>query len=75
MSQDELQHLISMANQINRNCHLKEPELSTEFVVTHIQQNWSRSMKQKLRQYAETDGSDLDHCAAEAARQLTFKEK
>ena len=69
MSQDELHHLIDMANQISRNSQSDDDE-GIQFVASHLQRFWARSMKAKLRAYAESDGSELEPHALAAAKRL-----
>lgn len=70
MNHSELQQLVSMANQISRNTYVRGHNESVDFVEQHLQRFWSRGMKAQLCAYAESDGSDLDECAREAALRL-----
>lgn len=71
MSTSQIQHLISMINQISSNNNYKKTDEETaEFVANHIKNFWARSMKKKILQYAEKDGSELSNASRIALTQL-----
>lgn len=70
MTDTELQRLITMANQICRNNSALDAAQASEFVASHLQRFWSRGMKQKLHDYAQSDGAELDEVAKQAALAL-----
>lgn len=72
MSNSEIQRLVSMANQISRNCSLTSENEAVAMVANHLQKFWSRAMKQALKDYASTDGQALDDTARKAAAQLVI---
>lgn len=67
MSDIELEHLIKMLNQIADNVALGEAdELIAPRVADHVTRFWAASMKQKLMQYADSDGDKLQPAAKQA---------
>ena len=57
MSNTELEHLIKMINQIADNIAAGESEeIASEQLASHIKRFWARSMKQKIIDYANSDG-------------------
>lgn len=70
MNDKQLQRLITMANQICRNSPIRDHQAAVDFVEAHLRRFWSRSMKEKLRDYAEHNGAALDEGARLAVRRL-----
>ncbi len=71
MSTSQIQHLISMINQISSNNNYKKTDEETaEFVANHVKNFWARSMKKEILQYAEKDGSELSNASRIALTQL-----
>lgn len=56
---EELQHLIEMANQIAANNNRGGEQQCAAVVENHIRQFWARPMKQKIISYLEQDGEQL----------------
>lgn len=73
MQTDELQRLVTMANQISRNSYVRGHSETVDFIESHLQRFWSRGMKSKLCAYASVDDNELDQCACEAALRLDQK--
>ena len=71
MTDNELQRLITMANQISRNNAVLSNAQACEFIASHLQKFWSRSMKQKLLTHAQQGGEGLDEATKAAALMLT----
>jgi len=60
MSNVELEHLVSMSNQIADSIAIGESDdLTAPKVAAHIKRFWARSMKAKIISYAESDGAGL----------------
>ncbi|MBL4764531.1 MAG: formate dehydrogenase subunit delta [Colwellia sp.] len=71
MSTSQIQHLISMINQISSNNNYKKSDEETaSFVANHIRSFWARSMKEQILQYAAEDGSELSNASRIALTQL-----
>ena len=71
MSTSQIQHLISMINQISRNNNYKKTDEETaEFVADHIKKFWARSMKKDILHYAAQDGSKLSNASKIAISHL-----
>jgi formate dehydrogenase subunit delta len=71
MSTTELDHLIKMVNQIGDNIAIGEDETSTApKVVEHLNRFWARPMKDKIIDYASTDGKRLNSVAKLAISKL-----
>ncbi|MBW7471885.1 formate dehydrogenase subunit delta [Marinobacter sp. M216] len=72
MSDQQLQHLIKMVNQISaNNLHHGDAEQSAEVIATHLRKFWARSMKQKIIDYAESDGLELSTVSRLAVKRLS----
>lgn len=69
MSDQQLQHLVRMVNQIAANQHGDEAQ-AAEQVATHLKKFWARSMKRQIIDYAETDGSELSPISRLAVARL-----
>ena len=71
MSDQQLQNLIKMINQISmNNLHHGEEHQAAEVVATHIKKFWARSMKQQIINYAESDGLELSPVSRLAVKRL-----
>lgn len=71
MSTSQIQHLISMINQISSNNNYKKTDEETaEFVANHIKNFWARSMKKEILHYAAEDGSELSNASRIALSHL-----
>lgn len=71
MSHTELQHLITMINQIADNIATTNSAAQTPVsVAEHIKRFWARSMKEQIVQYSEHDGQLLSPVAREAIAML-----
>jgi len=71
MSTSQIQHLISMINQISSNNNYKKSDEETaSFVANHIRNFWARSMKEQILRYATEDGSELSNASRIALTQL-----
>lgn len=72
MSDEQVQHLVRMINQISaNNLHHDSDEAAAEAVASHLRKFWARSMKQQIIQYAEDDGTALSPVSRLAVSQLT----
>ncbi|GAA5176355.1 MULTISPECIES: formate dehydrogenase subunit delta [Halomonadaceae] len=65
MSDQQLQQLIKMVNQIAANQHGEKAQ-AAQRVAMHLQKFWARSMKARIIAYLDDDGSDLSPLAREA---------
>ncbi|MEA3249991.1 MAG: formate dehydrogenase subunit delta [Pseudomonadota bacterium] len=65
MSDQQLQQLIKMVNQIAANQH-GDSSTAAQRVTTHLQKFWARSMKARIIDYLDSDGADLSPLAREA---------
>lgn len=71
MSDEQVQHLVRMINQISANhCHHGNDEAAAEAVATHLRKFWARSMKQQIIRYAEGDGAGLSAVSRLAVSRL-----
>lgn len=71
MSTSQLEHLISMINQIaSNNCYNKSDEETADFVAHHLKMFWAISMQDKLLQYMKDDGADLSNASKIALRSI-----
>lgn len=66
MSQQQ-EHNVRMLNQIAANFAWADDDEATARVLDHITRFWSPAMRQIVRAYAESDGSDLVPTARAAA--------
>jgi len=65
------QSLIKMINQIADHTSLKDgEENAAEVVASHIQKFWAQPMRADIKNYLESDGSELNALAAKAVRLL-----
>jgi formate dehydrogenase subunit delta len=53
------QQLIHMVNQIVENNQYAGAEKAAQITSTHMQKFWARSMKEDIKQYLDSDGSEL----------------
>ena len=71
MNDSELAHLIKMANQIAANANpYGGEERTAEAVASHIERFWAPSMREKLTDYAKSDGEELDQAVSSALNSL-----
>ncbi|MDF0751516.1 formate dehydrogenase subunit delta [Marinobacter sp. 71-i] len=71
MSDQQLQNLIKMINQISdNNLHHGDESEATEVVANHIKKFWARSMKQQITDYATSDGVELNSVSRLAVKCL-----
>jgi len=71
MGQYQLNSLIKMANQIAaNNTHIGDETAEAAMVANHLSKFWARSMKAQIRDYLESDGSELLPIAKKAIAQL-----
>lgn len=71
MSDQQLQNLIKMANQIGvHNLHHGDEDAAADVVADHIRKYWARSMKDQLRAYAKQDGSELSAVSRAAVTRI-----
>lgn len=60
----EIDHLIKMINQIADNIAIGEnDDVAAPKVADHVKRFWARPMKEKIIQYAESDGESLQPAA------------
>lgn len=72
MSDQQLQNLIKMINQISdNNLHHGDEGEAAEVVAAHIKKFWARSMKQQITDYATSDGVELNSVSRLAVKRLT----
>ncbi len=72
----EVEHLIKMINQIADNIAIGESdEMTVDKLVAHIKRFWARSMIQKIVEYAESDGEELQAVSKQAVAQLAAAER
>lgn len=75
MSDQQLQNLIRMINQISdNNLHHGDEGEAAEVVATHLRKFWARSMKQNIIDYAESNGAELSKVSRLAVKRLTVPE-
>ncbi|MEX2475515.1 formate dehydrogenase subunit delta [Marinobacter sp.] len=71
MSDQQLQHLVRMINQISAtNLHHGDEATAAEVVAGHMRKFWARSMKQMIVEYADTDGTELLPVSRQAVERL-----
>jgi formate dehydrogenase subunit delta len=71
MSTSQIEHLISMINQISSNNNYKKTDEETaSFVANHIKKFWARSMKAQILRYAVEDGAGLSNASRIALTHL-----
>lgn len=71
MSQQQLDSLIHMVNQIAaNNGHHGSDEAAAGVVATHLKKFWARSMKRQIIDYVSQDGSRITPLARLAVIQL-----
>ncbi len=71
MANHQLTSLIRMANQIAaNNKHLGDETAEAEMVANHLSKFWARSMKAQIKEYLDSDGSDLLPIAKKAVASL-----
>ena len=74
MATEEVNNLIKMANHIADNIAFGEDEAATApKVAAHLSSFWARPMKDKIIDYAATDGEQLNAVAKMAVLQLLQK--
>ncbi|MBJ7275032.1 formate dehydrogenase subunit delta [Marinobacter salarius] len=72
MSDQQLQNLIKMINQISdNNLHHGDESEAAEVVATHIKKFWARSMKQQISDYATSGGDELNAVSRLAVERLS----
>lgn len=72
MSDQQLQHLIKMINQIGaNNLHHDNDDEAAETVSRHLRKFWAPSMREEIAQYAATDGSELSPISRLAISRLS----
>ncbi|MDW5376999.1 formate dehydrogenase subunit delta [Halomonas sp. HP20-15] len=69
MSDQQLQQLVKMVNQIAANQHGEEAQ-AAQRVATHLQKFWARSMKAQIIAYLDEGGAELTPLAREAVLRL-----
>ncbi|MBS3804536.1 MAG: formate dehydrogenase subunit delta [Oleiphilaceae bacterium] len=71
MSDQQLQNLIKMINQISaNNLHHGDESQAADVVAGHLKKFWARSMKEQLIAYADEDGGDLAPVSRLAVQKL-----
>lgn len=71
MSDQQLQNLIKMINQISiNNLHHGNEDQAAEVVANHIKKYWARSMKHQIIDYAESTGLELSTVSRLAVKRL-----
>lgn len=71
MSDQQLQNLIKMINQISaNNLHHGDETATAEIVATHLKKFWARSMKAQIIDYAEHGGAELSPTSKLAVERL-----
>ncbi|WP_166267631.1 formate dehydrogenase subunit delta [Marinobacter caseinilyticus] len=74
MSDQQLQNLINMINQIGaNNLHHDDEHDAAEMVAGHLKKFWARSMKAQLISYADSDGAQLSPVSRLAVERLKQK--
>ncbi|PHR89484.1 MAG: formate dehydrogenase [Leeuwenhoekiella sp.] len=72
MSDQQLQNLIKMINQISdNNLHHGDEGEAAGVVANHIRKFWARSMKQQISDYAMSDGAELNAISRMAVERLS----
>ena len=72
MSTGSSEHIVQMANDIG-NFFRAEPErqVALDGISNHINKFWTRRMRQKLLEYVQHGGNELDELPLAAAAQVT----
>jgi formate dehydrogenase subunit delta len=71
VSDQQLEHLIKMINQIGaNNLHQGEGDEAADMVATHLKKFWARSMKKQIIEYAQSDGAELSPVSKLAVARL-----
>lgn len=71
MSDQQLQHLIKMINQIGaNNLHYDNDDEAADMVAKHLKKFWAPSMRSQLLEYAAVDGDGLSGVSRLALRKL-----
>ncbi len=72
MSDQQLQQLIKMINQIGaNNLHHDNDDEAADMVAQHLKKFWAPSMREQLAQYAANDGEGLSPVSRLAVAKLT----
>lgn len=66
--QDELGHLVAMANDIARNFSFQPDGVAR--IADHLQRFWAPSMRRKITEHVAAGGSGLADSAIEAVKSL-----
>ena len=66
--QDELAHLVDMANDIARNLSFN-PDCEAR-IADHLQRFWAPSMRRRIKEHVAAGGSGLADSAIEAIKSL-----
>lgn len=67
MTGHQLTSLIKMVNQIAaNNSYIGDQDAEAEMVANHLRKFWARSMKQQIKSYLESNGSELSAVAKQA---------
>lgn len=72
MSESDVEHLVTMANQIAEHLShgVADDATAADKTVNHIKRFWARSMKQKIKAYATAGGAELSTVASLAVERL-----
>lgn len=71
MSEQQLQNLIRMVNQISaNNTHHSSDELAVDVIAGHLKKFWARSMKQQIIAYSDAQGAELSPISKRAIERL-----
>ncbi len=71
MSDQQLQQLIKMINQIGaNNLHHDSEDEAADMVAKHLKKFWAPSMRSQLLEYAAADGEGLSGISRMALRKL-----
>jgi len=75
MSGETAQHIVQMANDIG-NFFRAEPErqVAVDSIANHINQFWTRRMRQKLLDYVEHGGTGLDDLPRDAVAKVKISQ-
>ena len=66
MSENSIDHLVKMANQIAAGVPATSTEAKVESTASHIEKFWTPLMKKQIREYIAKGGQGLTPVAAEA---------
>lgn len=66
MSDQELNHLIKMINQIASNVAGRDDEERVRNTAAHVEKFWARSMRNKINSHSESSPEDLHPGALQA---------